>query len=147
MLLTVTSFVPADTYDLRDAIGIVRVGLVDLEGQRRLGVPCVDADDRQPARLQFVEQPRGELAALQADARDVRCVPLNGGRNVIGRALASSPPDSPAAFVDHADGRLVERDVEADREIAEHDEAPICCGALTLSVARPRDYAMSRPEK
>src|SRR5512147_587228 len=40
LLLDGHLFVPADTYDLRNAIGIVRVGLVDFEGQRRLGVSC-----------------------------------------------------------------------------------------------------------
>jgi hypothetical protein len=42
--------IPADTHNLRDAMGIVCVSLVDLKRQRGLCMTCVDADDRQLPR-------------------------------------------------------------------------------------------------
>ena len=39
--------IPADAHDLRDAMGVVCVGLVDLKRQRGLCMTRIDADDRQ----------------------------------------------------------------------------------------------------
>jgi hypothetical protein len=45
--------VPARANDLRQAVRVVGVGLVRLDRQRRLGVPRIQADDRQAERAEL----------------------------------------------------------------------------------------------
>src|SRR5262249_23212796 len=54
----------SDAHDLRDAVRVICVSLVDLKRQRRLCMTRVDADDRQLPRPQLVEQPGRELAGF-----------------------------------------------------------------------------------
>jgi hypothetical protein len=49
--------VPAGAHDLRQAFSIIPVGLVDLHAEGGFGMPGINADHRQPHRLQGVPVP------------------------------------------------------------------------------------------
>jgi hypothetical protein len=114
VLLTPISPIPADANDLRDAVGIVCVSLVDLKRQRGLCMTRVDADDRQLPCPQLVEQPGRELAGFQTDPRRLGRMLRKHGMNAFrGRAALASPNHGPGV-VDNAHRGLLERDVQSD---------------------------------
>src|SRR3954447_4387877 len=106
--------VPACAYDLRQTAGIVAVGLVQLQGERRLGVPSVEADHGQAQLPQLVPVPSRQGTALQTDAHRLRRprADSRGDRLRGGGALAF--PDHLTAAVDDADRGLLLRDVQPD---------------------------------
>jgi hypothetical protein len=59
--------VPASTHDLRKSKGIVAVGLVDLHGQRRLGMARIQADHRQTGPAQPMNEPGQQRVPFQPD--------------------------------------------------------------------------------
>src|SRR4051812_1819513 len=64
--------VEADLRDLRQAVGVVRVGLVRRHVERRLRVPRVDAHHRQGLGLELVVEPGRQRPGLEHDAGRVR---------------------------------------------------------------------------
>jgi hypothetical protein len=93
---------------------IVGVSLVGLQRQGCLGVARVDADDRQPARLQLVKQPNREHAGLDADAHSGRRVSANKLFDVPRCKWAFATPKRPTSFVDNAGLAFVKRHIETN---------------------------------
>jgi hypothetical protein len=65
---------PPTLHNAGDAYGIVAIALVDLHFQSRLGVPGIDADDRQPQLIQLGPQPGRRCSGFEPDPRDMRRV-------------------------------------------------------------------------
>src|SRR4051812_19765143 len=68
----------AHAHDLRQTEGVVGVGLVDLQRQRRLGVARIDADHGEAGRFQPVEQPVRQLPAFHPDPNRMGRVLFHG---------------------------------------------------------------------
>ena len=114
--------VPAHTHELRQRLGIARVGLVPLQGGGGSRMPCVQADNGQAERLAGVIEPRGERPRLQTDTHEVGSVaPQRRGQH-IWIAGAFTAPDRCPSLIDDVDGGLFVRDVEGS--ILGHGNAP-----------------------
>src|SRR5690606_18941135 len=65
-------FEPACAHDLGKTCSIITIGLNRPHLQSRIGVPCIDADDRQASACQLVPEPDGQWASLEPNPREVR---------------------------------------------------------------------------
>src|SRR5438067_1797686 len=74
----------------------------------------VDADDRQPPRLQLVEQPGRELTAFETDPHSLGRVLRDDRMNAFRRRAALASPDGGSAIVDDAYRRLLEGYIQPD---------------------------------
>ena len=137
--------IPADAHDLRDAVRVICVSLVDLKRQRRLCMTRVDADDRQLPCPQLVEQPGRELAGFQTDPHRSGRMPRNDSVNAFGGRAALGLPDCRSGIVDDADCGLLERYVEPDILLLRGCAPVRDDGSTDATSAGLRDYRMSRP--
>ena len=86
--------VPSALHDPGDAHGVVAVALVDLQLQSSLGMPRIDADDRQSQLLQLGPQPRRGSSCLEPRAPCVKTksglVVMPSGRQIFAFFLLSA---------------------------------------------------------
>src|SRR5215831_15265570 len=106
--------VPADAHDLRQTEGVVGVGLVDLQRQRRLGVARIHADHGEASLFQPVEQPVRQLPAFEADPNRMGRVLRHGRYDGFRRRIDLAAPHDLVGIVDDADRRLLQGHIEAD---------------------------------
>ena len=106
--------VPARAHDLRQAAGIVAVGLVQLQGERRLDVPSIKADHGQAQLPQLVPVPGRQGTALQTDAHRLGRPRADGRSDCLRGGGALAFPDHLAAAIDDTDRGLLLRDVQSD---------------------------------
>jgi hypothetical protein len=105
MLLTATSrYQPVRTICARPE-GVVSVGLVDLQAQRGLGVPGIEADDGNAATAEIQRQPIGELAGLKPNPDNGRGVGLHRRCNRFRGRSAFAAPDHGTLVIDDANRR------------------------------------------
>ena len=83
--------IPAGAGELRQALGVVGVGLVHPAGERRLGPTCVDDRHRQAGRRQLTVQPARLPAGLQ------RPPPTASGARSFQRPRQAAPASSTRA--------------------------------------------------
>jgi hypothetical protein len=100
--------VPADTHDLRRTEGVVGVGLVDLERQRRLGVARIDADHGEASLFQLVEKPARQLPAFEPDPNRMGRVLLDGRCDGLRRRINLAALHDLVSIIDDADRRFLQ---------------------------------------
>jgi hypothetical protein len=93
--------VPAGAHDLRQAEGVVGVGLVDLQAERCLRVSRIEADDGNTAPTKVERQPIRELPGLKADLDSGRGVSLHRGSDGIRSRSALTAPEHGPLVIDH----------------------------------------------
>ena len=106
--------VPTALHDPRQADGVVAVGLVDLQRQRRLGVARIDADHRQAECSKFVPQPSTGRTGLKTNARGAACLRLDERRNRRRLRDHRAFRHDRAAAIDHANRCLLERYIHSN---------------------------------
>ena len=99
---------------MRQAIGVVGIGLVDLHVERLLGVARVEADHRQAVCDELGVQPGGQGSGLDADAHGLGRTLVDGRRNGARLAAALAAPDPSTLLVEHVDCGLFHRNIETD---------------------------------
>ena len=99
---------------MRQAIGVVGIGLVDLHVERLVGVARVEADHRQAVCDELGVQPGGQGSGLDADAHGLGRALVEGRRNGAWLAAALAAPDPSTLFVEHVDFGLFHRNIETD---------------------------------
>ena len=93
-ILDMDRAVPAQAHHLRDAAGIVAVGLVAHRRQRNTHMARFDNNDRDPGRLQFAVQPDAERRRFDTDAIEAIRVALKSEADRL-RLRARPSPHAP----------------------------------------------------
>jgi hypothetical protein len=106
---------PAGADDLREAARVVAVGLVRHRAHGRLGPPGLEAHRRQARRDQALVQPGGQRARLQPDPLQDEPQALEERDQGLRLARDACLPHHRPCLVDHADGGLFQRHVQASK--------------------------------
>ncbi|GAA0237699.1 hypothetical protein GCM10008965_02430 [Methylorubrum aminovorans] len=127
-----------DPHHLRDAQGVVAVGLVDARREGGVHVTGLDADRQQPDLDQAGVEPRRERSRLQADPRvgmaEIDQMPADH----LGVALDSGAVHDLAVGIDDANRCLLHGDIEADVVLLVHGGAPRLNRSAILPPLPPR---------
>jgi hypothetical protein len=110
---------------MRQTIGIVRIGLVGCHVERGLGMARVDADRRQSLRAQYMIEPYRQRPCLEHYPLDGRRVFADQCRQCLRIGCTLAAPDT-LAISPNRDGRLFQRNVETD--ILAHGCSPFDAG-------------------
>jgi len=116
--------VPACSHELGQTERVVLVGRVDLHAQPRLGMARIQAHQWQPEVVQRVPEPCRERPRFETDALGVRSARRDCVGDHIRLGLHLPAPDLAAVLVDHADGGILLRNVQAN-ELRHGDAPPI----------------------
>jgi hypothetical protein len=90
---------------LRQPLGIIAVGLVELHAQRRSSMPRVKADHVETSRAELMNEPRRHRTSLNADPRPRASMLQHRPHNLLGRRNALAPPLAMAFTIDNAERR------------------------------------------
>src|ERR1700746_2602501 len=103
------------SHHLRDAAGIVAVGLVDLRLQHRPHVPCLDTDHRQASFCKRAEQPLRQRPSFQSNPpKAVGRIPQYLQQS-IGLARNLNLPNDLTRVIHNADARVLDRYVQSSK--------------------------------
>jgi hypothetical protein len=86
---------------LRQPLGIIAVGLVELHAQRRSSMPRVKADHVETSRAELMN----DRTSLNADPRPRASMLQHRPHNLLGRRNALAPPLAMAFTIDNAERR------------------------------------------
>ena len=104
--------IPARADDLRQAVRVVGIGFVQLDGQRRLGMPRIQADDGQAKCTQRVPVPSAERTRLKANPSNLGRTCAYGGGECFRRRAHLAAPDNRTRLIEHTYRSHLERDVQ-----------------------------------
>ena len=127
--------VPAALHDPRQPEGVLAVTLVDLHRQRRFGMACIDADDRQAECVQLRPQPGCRRTRLETDAHRPRRLRSYEAGDRFRVRDHSALAQHRACRIHHTDRCLPEGDVQAN--VSFHSCSPVFI-APGPAHARPR---------
>jgi hypothetical protein len=114
--------IPAHAHQLGQTKGVVAIGLVDLAGQRCLGVTGIEARHREPELPEFVPMPDRERPRLEADLRHLRGPRANERRDRRGLTRDFRFDQHGTFLIDHAHACLFIRHIKTD--ILRHGWSP-----------------------
>src|SRR5690349_18364521 len=121
--------IKADPHHLRDAAGIITIGLVDLCLQHRPHVPCLNTDHRQVGFTKRAEQPLRQRTSFQSDPlKAIRRIPQHLQQS-IGLARNLDLPNDLARVIHNADARVLDRYVQSSKMV--HAALLLMLGART----------------
>jgi hypothetical protein len=104
-------------HHLRDAAGVVAVGLVDLRLQHRSHVPCLNTDHRQVGFRERTEQPLRQRSSFQSDPLEVvGSIPQNRQQS-FGFARYLHFSYDLTRLIHNADARVLDRNVQSRKMV------------------------------